>query len=694
LPVHPSIFMRNLDRLERGLARRNHHRESGASSGSRRNRWASLADESSRYAKLILDHTVSVSVVCIADTLSVLIIPIFSQSFGFNSTLPIVVVIGAVWVLEVLPCLVRNPRGYARTGIFLNHAISFFGLLAVDGHIPISVAFLVPLTLVKTIKACSIGSIFFGSFEASVRVLFHRLYISLYWQLALVISITIVGISLGAQYLPGGSFNFVFLPVFMFVISSGAFILLSFAIHTKILLPMSRFLLNLDTIVGTLSSTVRSINGPSPRLSTGSIDASILEGAHEYQPFELEERKLNRIAERLRAYLAIHTVKPEAHSDLDIAVIKSVGVIVHHVDHSHSLVTKRSVLPPMVDVTQSSLISVINSWEFNPLHMTVDEQDLSIDIIFFHLNHVPLDREAFGNFAGIVREKYRSENPYHRFEHALDVCQTVHRYLQLSVATSFMRSVDRMGLLLAALIHDIGHLGVNNQFLVETGHELAQRYNDQSPLENYHCFEFFRISNELKLFANLSSHDVRDLRRIIIESVLSTDNASHFAMVKELAVFNEVHAEGLHSDSSSILKAPEARKLLNKLFLHSADISNPTKPFGICREWARLVMEEFFMQGDMELAAGIPISPLNDRSKVNIPLSQIGFMEFVVAPLYLEQFKLFPVFQDNCQFLVGNMIQWAAESGDPKLLERCRKVADTFNALPYMGGLYVPSSLS
>jgi hypothetical protein len=107
-----------------------------------------------------------------------------------------------------------------------------------------------------------------------------------------------------------------------------------------------------------------------------------------------------------------------------------------------------------------------------------------------------------------------------------------------------------------------------------------------------------------------------------------------------------------------------------------------------------LVMEEFFMQGDMELAAGIPISPLNDRSKVNIPLSQIGFMEFVVAPLYLEQFKLFPVFQDNCQFLVGNMIQWAAESGDPKLLERCRKVADTFNALPNMGGLYVPSSLS
>lgn len=41
-------------------------------------------------------------------------------------------------------------------------------------------------------------------------------------------------------------------------------------------------------------------------------------------------------------------------------------------------------------------------------------------------------------------------------------------------------------------------------------------------------------------------------------------------------------------------------------------------------------------QGDMERAAGLPISPMCDRTKAGVAQSQVNFIEFVVAPLYVQ----------------------------------------------------------
>jgi hypothetical protein len=48
------------------------------------------------------------------------------------------------------------------------------------------------------------------------------------------------------------------------------------------------------------------------------------------------------------------------------------------------------------------------------------------------------------------------------------------------------------------------------------------------------------------------------------------------------------------------------------------------------------VTEEFFAQGDQEAALGLPISPLMDRNNSSLPLSQINFIEFIVAPLFFK----------------------------------------------------------
>jgi high affinity cGMP-specific 3',5'-cyclic phosphodiesterase 9 len=45
-------------------------------------------------------------------------------------------------------------------------------------------------------------------------------------------------------------------------------------------------------------------------------------------------------------------------------------------------------------------------------------------------------------------------------------------------------------------------------------------------------------------------------------------------------------------------------------------------------------LEEFFLQSDREKAEGLPYAPFMDREKVTKPGAQIGFIGFVMIPLF------------------------------------------------------------
>ena len=70
------------------------------------------------------------------------------------------------------------------------------------------------------------------------------------------------------------------------------------------------------------------------------------------------------------------------------------------------------------------------------------------------------------------------------------------------------------------------------------------------------------------------------------------------------------------------------------LLLHSADVSHPTKEWELHKEWTARCMEEFFKQGDKERELGLDISPLCDRNTTQVPQSQIGFIDYIVSPLF------------------------------------------------------------
>ena len=67
--------------------------------------------------------------------------------------------------------------------------------------------------------------------------------------------------------------------------------------------------------------------------------------------------------------------------------------------------------------------------------------------------------------------------------------------------------------------------------------------------------------------------------------------------------------------------------------MHCADLSNPTKPLYIYRQWADRIMEEFFLQGDLEREQGLDISPMCDRNNASVEQSQVDNISAIKACL-------------------------------------------------------------
>jgi len=217
---------------------------------------------------------------------------------------------------------------------------------------------------------------------------------------------------------------------------------------------------------------------------------------------------------------------------------------------------------------------------------------------------------------------------------------------------------------------------MTNQFLIETRHEWAITFNDLSPLENMHCSRLFNLcqSPDTDIFAKLPGDDYKRARKVCIQTILNTDLLKHFDMVKALKTVAEVSSDTIakqvehHSESlfgiypltdafvNDVLRKNPLMYL--ELFLHLADVSNPLKPFKICRAWAWRVLEEFFSQGDEEKKLGIPVGMLNDRETVNRPGSQHGFISFLVAPLVFSTVDIFPQLRQLSWQMVHNMEAW------------------------------------
>ncbi|XDC57907.1 hypothetical protein R6Z07M_009089 [Ovis aries] len=281
------------------------------------------------------------------------------------------------------------------------------------------------------------------------------------------------------------------------------------------------------------------------------------------------------------------------------------------------------------------MLSKVGMWDFDIFLFDRLTNGNSLVTLLCHLfnthgliHHFKLDMVTLHRFLVMVQEDYHSQNPYHNAVHAADVTQAMHCYLKEPKLASFLTPLDIMLGLLAAAAHDVDHPGVNQPFLIKTNHHLANLYQNMSVLENHHWRSTIGMLRESRLLAHLPKEMTQDIEQQLGSLILATDINRQNEFLTRLKA--HLHNKDLR------LEDVHDRHFMLQIALKCADICNPCRIWEMSKQWSERVCEEFYRQGDLEQKFELEISPLCNQQKDSIPSIQIGFMTYIVEPLFRE----------------------------------------------------------
>jgi hypothetical protein len=289
-----------------------------------------------------------------------------------------------------------------------------------------------------------------------------------------------------------------------------------------------------------------------------------------------------------------------------------------------------------------------------------------------------LERAKLQNFLVAIEQGYPDSNPYHNKAHGASVVHLMHMLLmhggvseavcaQPLLAVGGGEDMEHRRLfvtlagLFAAIVHDYEHPGLSNAFLVNTSNFKALRYNDKSPNENHHASAAFEVLQrpECNFLEHFAAKDIRQLRALVIDLVLSTDMAESNKIVTS---FQDTIGSMDEQESSRFVPQSAQHAVMTlQMALKSADVGHLTLGWNMHLRWVQRLESEFFAQGDKEKTLGLPdISFLMDREKPGVSQTQVGFFEFVALPLFKSIAKAFPSASPMLSGVQENYQRWHA----------------------------------
>jgi len=280
----------------------------------------------------------------------------------------------------------------------------------------------------------------------------------------------------------------------------------------------------------------------------------------------------------------------------------------------------------------------ISSWGFDVLDMSAEQCEAYVYHLFDQfglIDEFELDKNVVIDFVGAILGKYR-EVDYHDYLHAT---QVVHQTGWLLLRTQSANDYIVLGLLLAALCHDVDHPGNNNGFEIQADTELARIYAYDSVLERHHCATALRVlhNDKLNVLKTLGRDDSFKVKSVLVHAILSTDMNEHSVLMGRLEELTPEVFDDIEEQSHNT----QLTKCLIAAIIHTADLSTNAMDLGVAKRWGNKCLEEFKCQGEKEKEKGLVVTSfmenlVEDKDRCKI---QFGFVKFVCKPWFLTMSK-------------------------------------------------------
>ncbi|XP_061645057.1 cAMP and cAMP-inhibited cGMP 3',5'-cyclic phosphodiesterase 10A isoform X1 [Phyllopteryx taeniolatus] len=292
--------------------------------------------------------------------------------------------------------------------------------------------------------------------------------------------------------------------------------------------------------------------------------------------------------------------------------------------------------------------------EIEMFHFDINPFEEIWPAVFIYMVHSSCGKSSFEleklcRFTMSVRKNYRRV-PYHNWKHAVTVAHCMYAILQKTPGT--FTELEKKGLLIACLCHDLDHRGYSNTYLQKFDHPLAALYST-STMEQHHFSQTVSILQleGHNIFSNLNSSEYEQVLEIIRKAIIATDLALYFNNHQQLS---ELLTSGVldfnnHSHRDRVIG----------LMMTACDLCSVTKQWQITRLTANDIYAEFWAEGDEMKKIGMqPISMMDRDKKDEVPQGQVGFYNAVAIPCYTTLADLFPPSSPLLKACKENLGQW------------------------------------